>query len=128
MSKKKNWRRSVLPALLLLALPVIGSGASGDQHFGEHAAPRRCRCTTSRRFRTTGYLWTPGYWAWSDDIQDYYWVPGTWVLAPQPGYLWTPGYWGGEGAVFLWHAGYWGPQVGFYGGINYGYGYWRPRL
>ena len=70
-----------------------------------------------------GYLWTPGYWAWSDDIQDYYWVPGTWVLAPQPGYLWTPGYWGAEGAVFLWHAGYWGPQVGFYGGVNYGYGY-----
>ena len=65
----------------------------------------------------------PGYWAWSDDIQDYYWVPGTWVLAPQPGFLWTPGYWGGEGGVFVWHEGYWGPQVGFYGGVNYGYGY-----
>jgi len=70
-----------------------------------------------------GYLWTPGYWAWSDDVQDYYWVPGTWVLAPQPGYLWTPGWWGSNGAVFLWHEGYWGPQVGFYGGVNYGYGY-----
>ena len=23
----------------------------------------------------------------------------------------------------LWHAGYWGPHVGFYGGVNYGYGY-----
>jgi hypothetical protein len=68
-------------------------------------------------------LWTPGYWAWSDDYQDYYWVPGTWVLAPQPGYLWTPGYWGVDGAVFLWHPGYWGPQVGYYGGVNYGYGY-----
>jgi len=72
-----------------------------------------------------GYIWTPGYWAWSEDIQDYYWVPGTWILAPQPGYLWTPGYWGlvGAGAVFLWHPGYWGPRVGFYGGVNYGYGY-----
>ncbi len=70
-----------------------------------------------------GYIWTPGYWAWGDDIQDYYWVPGTWVEAPQPQYLWTPGYWGAEGAAFLWHAGYWGPQVGFYGGVNYGYGY-----
>jgi hypothetical protein len=70
-----------------------------------------------------GYLWTPGYWAWSDDDRDYYWVPGTWVLAPQPDYLWTPGYWEMAGAVFLWHAGYWGPHVGFYGGINYGYGY-----
>jgi hypothetical protein len=25
--------------------------------------------------------------------------------------------------VYLWHAGYWGPRVGFYGGINYGFGY-----
>src|SRR5437763_3764657 len=24
---------------------------------------------------------------------------------------------------YLWHAGYWGPHVGFYGGINYGFGY-----
>ena len=70
-----------------------------------------------------GYIWTPGYWAYGNDSQDYYWVPGTWVLAPQPGYLWTPGFWGVEGAVFIWHAGYWGPHVGFYGGVNYGHGY-----
>ena len=25
--------------------------------------------------------------------------------------------------AYLWNAGYWGPQVGFYGGINYGFGY-----
>jgi hypothetical protein len=50
-------------------------------------------------------------------------VPGTWVEAPQPGYLWTPGYWAANGAVFVWNAGYWGPQVGFYGGVNYGFGY-----
>lgn len=70
-----------------------------------------------------GYIWTPGYWAWSDDVGDYYWVPGTWILAPQPEYLWTPGFWGFANGLFLWHAGYWGPQVGFYGGVNYGYGY-----
>lgn len=68
-----------------------------------------------------GYIWTPGYWAYGDS--DYYWVPGTWVLAPQVGFLWTPGYWGWGGGVFLWHAGYWGPHVGFYGGVNYGFGY-----
>jgi len=70
-----------------------------------------------------GYIWTPGYWDWSDDDGDYYWVPGTWVLAPEVGYLWTPPYWGWEGDVFLFHAGYWGPHVGFYGGIDYGFGY-----
>jgi hypothetical protein len=69
-----------------------------------------------------GYLWTPGYWAWSDD-DGYYWVPGTWVLAPAPGLLWTPGYWGFEGGFYHWHVGYWGPQVGFYGGVDYGFGY-----
>jgi hypothetical protein len=70
-----------------------------------------------------GYVWTPGYWAWADDSSDYYWVPGTWVLAPEVGLLWTPGYWGWGGDSFLWHEGYWGPQVGFYGGIDYGFGY-----
>jgi hypothetical protein len=68
-----------------------------------------------------GYLWTPGYWAWGPD--GYFWVPGTWVIAPRVGFLWTPGYWGWGEGVYLWHPGYWGPHVGFYGGINYGFGY-----
>ncbi len=70
-----------------------------------------------------GYLWTPGYWAWGDDFDDYYWVPGTWVLAPEVGFLWTPGYWGWGGDSFIFYDGYWGPTIGFYGGINYGFGY-----
>ena len=81
-----------------------------------------------------GYIWAPGYWGWSGD--DYYWVPGTWVIAPQPGFLWTPGWWGFSTGFYRWHPGYWGPTVGFYGGINYGFGYpgtgyyggyWRGR-
>ncbi len=67
-----------------------------------------------------GYIWTPGYWAWDGE---YYWVPGTWVLAPEPGFLWTPGYWGWGGSGFFFNEGYWGLSVGFYGGINYGFGY-----
>ena len=71
-----------------------------------------------------GYIWTPGYWAWDEDYDDYYWVPGTWVLAPEVGFLWTPGYWGWGGSGFVFYAGYWSyGVVGFYGGINYGYGY-----
>jgi hypothetical protein len=68
-----------------------------------------------------GFLWTPGYWAWG--AGGYYWVPGTWVQPPRVGFLWTPGYWGFAGGVYGFHAGYWGPQVGFYGGVNYGFGY-----
>jgi hypothetical protein len=70
-----------------------------------------------------GYIWTPGYWAWDPDIGDYYWVPGTWVLAPEVGFLWTPPWWGWEGGRFWFHEAWWGPHVGFYGGINYGFGY-----
>lgn len=68
-----------------------------------------------------GYFWVPGYWAWG--AFGYYWVPGTWVLPPAIGLLWTPGYWGWSNGVYLWNAGYWGPHVGYYGGINYGFGY-----
>ena len=68
-----------------------------------------------------GDLWTPGYWAW--DGVAYYWVPGAWVPPPRAGVFWTPGYWAYAGTVFVFHRGYWGPQVGFYGGINYGFGY-----
>jgi hypothetical protein len=70
-----------------------------------------------------GYIWTPGYWYWNDDFSDYYWVPGTWVMAPEVGFLWTPGWWGWGGDAFIFHEGFWGPTVGFYGGINYGFGY-----
>ena len=70
-----------------------------------------------------GYIWTPGYWAWDSDGDDYYWVPGTWVLAPEVGFLWTPAWWGWGGSAFIFHEGYWGPQVGFYGGVVYGFGY-----
>ena len=81
-----------------------------------------------------GFLWVPGYWAYGPD--GYFWVPGTWVEPPQVGLLWTPGYWAWENDSYFWHAGYWGPEVGFYGGINYGFGYtgvgffggtWRGR-
>jgi hypothetical protein len=68
-----------------------------------------------------GYIWTPGYWAYGD--VGYYWVPGTWVQPPEDGLLWTPGYWGYVNGRYAFNAGYWGPQVGYYGGIDYGFGY-----
>jgi hypothetical protein len=68
-----------------------------------------------------GYLWTPGYWSWGGS--GYFWVPGAWLEPPRAGVLWTPGYWGYLAGIYVFHAGYWGPHVGYYGGINYGYGY-----
>jgi len=70
-----------------------------------------------------GYVWVPGYWAWDPNVGSYYWVPGYWAVAPFVGALWTPGWWGWSGGVYVWHGGYWGTRVGFYGGIDYGFGY-----
>lgn len=70
-----------------------------------------------------GYIWVPGYWAWDEIATGYYWVPGTWVLPPAVGLLWTPGYWAWDGVRYVFVRGYWGPVVGFYGGIDYGFGY-----
>jgi WXXGXW repeat (2 copies) len=70
-----------------------------------------------------GYIWTPGFWAWDSDAYDYYWVPGTWVVPPEVGFLWTPPWWGWNDGLFDFYPGYWGPLVGFYGGIDYGFGY-----
>jgi hypothetical protein len=122
--------------LLLLTLVMLSaSGLSSAQvlisvNFGPPALPvyEQPFCPGD------GYIWLPGYWAWSP--VGYYWVPGTWALAPEPGLLWTPGYWAFDDGLYFWHPGYWGPVVGFYGGIPYGYGYpgtgyyggyWRGR-
>lgn len=70
-----------------------------------------------------GYLWMPGFWAWDEAAADYYWVPGTWVEPPQRELLWTPAYWGWADGRYVFFPGYWAREVGFYGGIDYGYGY-----
>jgi hypothetical protein len=42
---------------------------------------------------------------------------------PQLGLLWTPPYWSRVDGGYAFHGGYWAEEVGFYGGIDYGYGY-----
>ncbi len=114
------------PLALLLAFTAIfalTTPAAAQVTVSVAIAPPELPVYDQPPIPADGYIWTPGYWAWSDDDQDYYWVPGTWVEAPQVGYLWTPGYWGTDGGTYLWNAGYWGPQIGFYGGVYYGYGY-----
>jgi len=112
--------RSLLFTLVLLAISAASSAQVGIA-LSIRVAPPELPVYEQPVCPEDGYIWTPGYWAYGDD--DYYWVPGTWVMAPEVGYLWTPGYWGwGDGGYFF-HDGYWGTQVGFYGGINYGFGY-----
>ena len=108
---------------LLLGMPVlfIASAASAQVAISVTIAPPELPVYDQPLCPGEGYIWTPGYWAW--DGEDYYWVPGTWVLAPEVGFLWTPPYWAWGGSAFVFYDGYWGPVVGFYGGIDYGFGY-----
>ncbi|MBB5343390.1 YXWGXW repeat-containing protein [Tunturibacter empetritectus] len=116
-------RRFFYVAILLGALCVtpIASFAQIAVGVSIHVAPPALPVYTQPPCPTPGYLWTPGYWAYG--AAGYYWVPGVWVAPPRVGVLWTPPYWGFVGGVYVFHAGYWGPHVGFYGGINYGFGY-----
>jgi hypothetical protein len=112
--------RSLLFALVLLAISAASAAQVGIV-VSIRIAPPELPIYEQPICPVDGYIWTPGYWAYGDE--DYYWVPGTWVSAPEVGYLWTPGYWSGDGDDYVFHEGYWGTEVGFYGGISYGYGY-----
>ena len=113
-----------LPALAFAALLFAGlplASSSGFVAVSVGIAPPAIPIYQQPYCPTEGYLWTPGYWAYADF--GYYWVPGVWVAPPRVGVLWTPGYWGYDGSRYAFNEGYWGPTVGFYGGINYGFGY-----
>ncbi len=116
--------RNLLLLLALCAVPCIMPAASSAQigvGISIHVGPPALPVYTQPPCPQEGFLWTPGYWAYGPN--GYYWVPGVWVAPPRAGLLWTPGYWGFAGGLYGWHAGYWGEHVGFYGGINYGWGY-----
>src|SRR6476660_6226147 len=103
-----------------LALPVA---SFAQVEFSVGWAPPPLPVVEQPECPVAGYMWTPGYWGWNADYYDYYWVPGVWVPPPRVGLLWTPGWWGWRGGSYAFNQGYWGPTVGFYGGVNYGYGY-----
>jgi YXWGXW repeat-containing protein len=118
-----TFARSRFLRALVLAIALSGAAftASASVFVSVNFAPPPLPVYVQPICPGPEYIWVPGYWAYGPD--GYYWVPGTWVLAPYVGALWTPGYWGWDGVVFVWHPGYWGPHVGFYGGIDYGFGY-----
>jgi len=116
--------RSIRSALFALALLAISGAAYAQFSISVSFAPPELPVYEQPLLPGDGYIWTPGYWAYSGDDGGYYWVPGTWVMAPEPGLLWTPAYWSWDGNGYMFNNGYWGQQVGFYGGVSYGYGYY----
>ncbi len=117
-------KMSIRVFILVLFVSVTASSVKAQLSVGVsvHIGPPAIPVYTQPPCPVDGYIWIPGYWAY-DEADGYYWVPGYWDAPPQVGFLWTPGYWGYVGGVYRWNAGYWGPHVGYYGGINYGYGY-----
>src|SRR5271170_8267085 len=105
----------------MLTLPVAHAQVAIGIGVFVHVAPPALPVYVQPPLPAPGYLWTPGYWSYGE--AGYYWVPGVWVQPPRVGVLWTPGYWGFAGGVYGWHGGYWGPHIGFYGGVNYGFGF-----
>ena len=127
-------------ALILGAAPVGGfiapAQAQVDVVISASVPPPALPIYAQPPIPGPGYIWIPGYWAW--DGAEYYWVPGYWALPPAAALYWTPGHWAWDDADndYVFYAGYWGPTVGYYGGIDYGYGYtgegyhggyWRNR-
>jgi hypothetical protein len=120
-SKFRGLFISAMLAMPLLNLPVANAQFGVGIAVSVHVAPPVLPVYVQPPLPAPGYMWTPGYWAYGP--AGYYWVPGVWVQPPRVGLLWTPGYWGFAGGAYGWHAGYWGPHVGFYGGVNYGFGF-----
>jgi WXXGXW repeat (2 copies) len=111
--------------VLLLSMPLFGIPLASSQAqvicTGNASPPPELPVYDQPPMPEPGYIWTPGYWGGGP--LGYFWVPGTWVEPPAVGLLWTPGYWGFRDGIYVWNAGYWGPHVGFYGGVDYGFGY-----
>jgi WXXGXW repeat (2 copies) len=116
--------RSVRSPLFALTLLAMSAAAYAQFSISVSFAPPELPVYEQPMVPGEGYIWTPGYWAYAGDDDGYYWVPGTWVMAPEPGLLWTPAYWSWGGNGYVFNNGYWGQQVGFYGGVSYGYGYY----
>ena len=119
-------RLRTLLLAIAIALPMFAVPAAQAQiaSAGRDFGPRRtagaagvCAATAA----SAGIYLDAGLLGVGD--AGYYWVPGVWVHHRELACLWTPGYWGFAGGLYAWHAGYWGPHVGFYGGVNYGFGY-----
>jgi hypothetical protein len=118
---RRRWLASAITALLTASALALSPHARARVFLSVNIAPPLLPVYEQPPIPGPGYEWVPGYWAYGES--GYYWVPGTWVLAPYTGALWTPGYWGWSNNAYVFNEGYWGLHVGYYGGINYGFGY-----
>jgi hypothetical protein len=97
MSLRSKFRNLFAAALIMLpmfSLPSAQAQIGIGVAINIHVAPPVLPVYEQPALPAPGYLWTPGYWSYGD--AGYFWVPGVWA---QP------------------------PVAGFYGGVNYGFGF-----
>ena len=71
------------------------------------AKPARPKVIVKRPNRSRrGYIWTEGYWQWSNFYNNYIWIEGNWRLIKK-GHHWMSGYWEVSPGGFFWVEGYW---------------------
>jgi hypothetical protein len=62
-----------LLAFLIMAIPAASFGQIGIRIA---IGPPMLPIYDQPQCPGDGYLWTPGFWAYDNNISDYYWVPG----------------------------------------------------
>jgi hypothetical protein len=68
-----------------------------------------------------GYLWTPGYWAWGPVAITG--CPARGFRLPTRALSGPPATGATRNNRYGFYPGYWGQHIGYYGGVNYGFGY-----
>ena len=126
--------RWLILAAAIFAFAAASSTASAQVVVSVSVAPPVLPVYTQPICPAPGYIWTPatGPTPMTADITGF---PARGSNRPKSAFSGRPAIGVGTTAR-TWNAGYWGPEVGFYGGINYGFGYtgfgyeggyWRDR-
>ena len=111
-----------LRSLVFAAFLALPLASFAQVEFSVSIAPPALPVYEQPACPVAGYIWTPGYWGWDDNTI----ITGSracgclrreWVCFGHRRW------WGWNNGVYAFNQGYWGPHVGFYGGVNYGYGY-----
>ena len=97
--KIKNLVRS-----LSLSLALVGGGAVFAQVNINISLAPPAPSHEAVPALSPGYVWAPGYWAWSNDR--YVWVRGR-SMVQRTGYLWQPDRWEQRNGTYYRQTGHW---------------------
>lgn len=95
--------KTIVRSLVLSLALVAGSTAFAQISFNIVVAPPAPMYEVVPVMQP-GYVWAPGYWAWSNDR--HIWVRGR-TIVQRDGYLWTPDRWVQQGGSYVRQPGRW---------------------